>query len=185
LPRSFKKDDLRVQKTVSALLAAICVLLDKRNFIHITVNDICEEAQISRATFYAHYNDKYDLLEDWLRNLNMESIIGENPTYAQIEKSVNEFVRQYEQVIKNIVEDANTETLTLLYRWLLSKAAIMYENGNGTPPDAHNIVLSNFYAGGLIWYLTWHVSHKFPSDIQVMNQELSSMLAYLLRWDEK
>jgi len=44
---------------------AVLKLLNRRNFEKITVNDICEEALVSRATFYAHFNDKYDLFKYW------------------------------------------------------------------------------------------------------------------------
>lgn len=39
-------------------------LLDSYNFDLITVNKIVEEAEITRSTFYRHYEDKYDLLSE-------------------------------------------------------------------------------------------------------------------------
>jgi len=56
---NFKKDDIRIIKTNKALVAAMFLLLENRKFAQITVNDLCEEAQISRATFYTHFRDKY------------------------------------------------------------------------------------------------------------------------------
>lgn len=38
-------------------------LLSKKNVRHITVRELCEKAQINRATFYTHYMDIYDLKE--------------------------------------------------------------------------------------------------------------------------
>lgn len=38
-------------------------LLKERQITAITVKEICEGADINRSTFYAHYADQYDLLE--------------------------------------------------------------------------------------------------------------------------
>lgn len=66
---NFKKEDLRVIKTQNAFHNAIVFLLERRSFKQLTVNELCEEALASRAAFYSHYKDKYDLLESWLMAL--------------------------------------------------------------------------------------------------------------------
>ncbi|GFZ27377.1 TetR/AcrR family transcriptional regulator [Lactobacillus corticis] len=58
-----KKLDLRVQKTYKALTESCLKLLGKKPFESITVNEICEEAMVRRATFYKHFADKYELFE--------------------------------------------------------------------------------------------------------------------------
>ncbi|MGZ2546862.1 TetR/AcrR family transcriptional regulator [Staphylococcus saprophyticus] len=35
------------------------------NFDEISVKDICKLAEISRGTFYLHYQDKYDLVSKY------------------------------------------------------------------------------------------------------------------------
>jgi AcrR family transcriptional regulator len=55
--------DPRVRRTRLLLQEALVRLLKKKGFDEITVQDIAEEATINRATFYAHYPDKYALLE--------------------------------------------------------------------------------------------------------------------------
>ncbi|MEQ6028481.1 TetR/AcrR family transcriptional regulator [Staphylococcus saccharolyticus] len=37
-----------------------------KSFHQITVQDLCEHAMVRRSTFYRHYNDKYDLLDQVL-----------------------------------------------------------------------------------------------------------------------
>ena len=59
-----KKEDKRVIKTKRDLRNALAALLKKKSYAKITVCDICEEAQINRMTFYKHYMDKTDLLND-------------------------------------------------------------------------------------------------------------------------
>lgn len=39
-------------------------LLQTNKFYKLTINQICDSANISRITFYRHYSDKFELLED-------------------------------------------------------------------------------------------------------------------------
>lgn len=64
--------DLRVQKTEKALLDAMAKLMEIKTIEQITVNELCCEAQIRRATFYKHYEDKYDLLSRLMEKFQME-----------------------------------------------------------------------------------------------------------------
>lgn len=55
--------DLRVIKTKNNIRSAFIDLLSEKDFHSITVQNILDKAMINRSTFYAHYLDKYDLLE--------------------------------------------------------------------------------------------------------------------------
>ena len=59
---SRKKEDFRVQKTKKALTDTFRQLLEEKRFEDITVNELCDKAGIRRATFYKHFDDKYDFL---------------------------------------------------------------------------------------------------------------------------
>ena len=64
-----EKEDARVIKTKERLLAAFQELIDKKKFEDITVNEICTESGIRRATFYKHFTDKYDFLRFFVKSL--------------------------------------------------------------------------------------------------------------------
>src|SRR5262249_21103269 len=55
--------DPRVQRTRKLLKDALIALSAERGFEEVTVGDIVGRAQINRATFYRHYQDKYALVE--------------------------------------------------------------------------------------------------------------------------
>ena len=67
-----KKDDLRVIKTRKLIYQTLLDLMKEKTFEEIKVSDICSKAIINRSTFYAHYEDKYELLIDFLSNLKEE-----------------------------------------------------------------------------------------------------------------
>lgn len=58
-----EKVDPRVKRTRELILRAFGELLGRKAFEAITVQDIADRATVNRATFYAHFQDKYDLLE--------------------------------------------------------------------------------------------------------------------------
>ncbi len=58
-----ERTDPRVRRTHKLLQEALVELAAERGFDAITVGDIAQRASVNRATFYRHYQDKYDLLE--------------------------------------------------------------------------------------------------------------------------
>lgn len=61
-----KKQDPRVIRTRRDLIYGMCDLLKEKKFSKITIQDITDRALINRATFYSHFEDKYDLLDAML-----------------------------------------------------------------------------------------------------------------------
>lgn len=62
-------EDLRVRRTRKMLLEALIDLTIERGFAAVTVRDIAERAMVNRATFYRHYLDKYDLLDQYMADV--------------------------------------------------------------------------------------------------------------------
>jgi AcrR family transcriptional regulator len=57
-----RKPDRRVQRTRELLSEALMALILEKGYDGLTVQDIADRANVSRATFYLHYKDKDDLL---------------------------------------------------------------------------------------------------------------------------
>lgn len=80
-----EKDDLRILKTRAAIKQALIELIEIKGFEAITVKDITTHAQINRGTFYAHYEDKYQLM-NWIEQAffnDMFAIINNHMPFPQ------------------------------------------------------------------------------------------------------
>ncbi len=64
------QEDLRVRRTRKLLQKALLESATEKGFAHVTVRDITERAMVNRATFYRHYEDKYDLLARYIEELS-------------------------------------------------------------------------------------------------------------------
>ena len=72
-----KKQDPRITRTRRDLIRSMCELLKEKRLTKITVQNITDRALINRATFYAHFEDKYALLEEMLY-LQLQDKLKEN-----------------------------------------------------------------------------------------------------------
>ncbi|MGG1519072.1 TetR family transcriptional regulator [Paenibacillus oryzisoli] len=60
-------NDPRVSRTRQFIMQAFTELVEEqKNVYSISVQDITARANINRATFYAHFEDKYAFLESWI-----------------------------------------------------------------------------------------------------------------------
>lgn len=58
------RSESKFHNTAVKFNKALLRLLDKKDFKDITASEICKEAGVNRSTFYAHYENTYDLLEE-------------------------------------------------------------------------------------------------------------------------
>ena len=74
------KIDRRIIRTRRMIRDALTELMEEKGFEGVTVRDLTEKANINRGTFYLHYRDKYDLMEQ-----------SEGELLTEIEAMVKEF----------------------------------------------------------------------------------------------
>jgi AcrR family transcriptional regulator len=73
--------DPRIRRTRQLLQDALKRLLEEKEFDKISVQDITEAATLNRATFYAHYTDKFALLGELIRVTFLELLEQRNARF--------------------------------------------------------------------------------------------------------
>lgn len=61
--------DKRIRKTKRNLKETLITMMSETPFEEITITEVCQKADISRITFYTHYNDKYALIDDIFQDM--------------------------------------------------------------------------------------------------------------------
>lgn len=64
------KNESKYFNTAKKMNDALIILLEHRDFEYITIKDICLEANVNRSTFYLHYSNMNDLLEEVINSLS-------------------------------------------------------------------------------------------------------------------
>jgi len=130
--------DPRVKRTRKLLQDALMDLLAEKSFDAITVQDIAERSTINRATFYAHYVDKYALfggyVHQWFRNaLSQRLPVGASLSRANLQlvilatmealAAMDDHCRPTE-TMQPLVMSAVQEELSALLRGWLKRASV-------------------------------------------------------------
>lgn len=110
-----KKLDRRKKYTRNVLMDSLITLLKIKPISAITVKEICERADINRSTFYAHYKDQLDLLEqieeeiitDLNMYLNQYNFEQEQEALLMTEKLLEYVVSKYEMFQTLLNENAD------------------------------------------------------------------------------
>ena len=66
------KNNKRRRKSREMIEKAFMELIEQKDFHHITISDICQNAQVNRSTFYSNYLDIFDLADQIFAQLNNE-----------------------------------------------------------------------------------------------------------------
>ncbi|MAT42766.1 MAG: hypothetical protein CL609_10520 [Anaerolineaceae bacterium] len=109
--------DLRYKKAEVVIVDTFIEYIKSTEFEKVTVKEIIERAQINRSTFYAHYSDKYELLDrienDLLKNL--VEVINQVPIDQAIkdESSMEGAMLSYAKSITDFLH-SNGKQFTLL-----------------------------------------------------------------------
>ncbi len=111
-----EQTDLRIRRTHKYLQEAMIELIIEQGFDAITVGDIAERAMINRATFYRHYQDKYDLVAKIFEETTNQLVENMKPFHKETSQSqIGNPPEIWTQFFEHIAEHAR------LYRALLGK----------------------------------------------------------------
>ena len=187
MKRPDEQGDLRVRRTHKFLWEALMAELAERPFEEITVKDICERAMVHRTTFYKHYEDKYALLEQGMRQMYDALVAGAQhapPSAFSLDDPPPYFVRLFDHVAEHhqfyrlmLCGEGNGRFQKLVKDYIADVAddklgAVMATHQRANAPAAMRV---QFLAGGALSLLAWWLENDMPLSSYQMAQYLLSL----------
>lgn len=180
-----KSIDRRTRKTKETLTQIFIDLLKKHPIEKITVKELCDLADINRSTFYIHYHDIYELLEDVENNCLQEldhlisTISCHNFPPEQVTKMVLEYIYHRKELLSLFILKMNELTfwkqidkkLFVLFRQkVIENYQIPEEMQADELDDTILFLISGFYA----IYRKWLI-HNCQEDIDILVQRTTRL----------
>jgi AcrR family transcriptional regulator len=176
-----KTDDRRTQRTRRTLTNALLSLLSERGWDELSVQDICDRADIGRSTFYGHFQNKEELLAsgfDALRDALQRSPESEDPERFVRFRFVGgliEHLYEHRCVFRAIVGRRSGHVVQTRFRELILQ--LISSDLRDTGVSGWRVgATAHYLAGALFELLAWAVdndSTQSAPDIVVLFQQHS------------
>jgi AcrR family transcriptional regulator len=154
--------DPRVKRTRKLLQEALVSLLAEKSFQSISVQDIAERATLNRATFYAHFEDKFALMDYLVRELFREEVekrVGTSSAFAAnklplLVVTVCEFMGSFQghcaPPASNLHPPIEAKIQEELYAYILEW--LRHDHWADMPPEAVASIMSwAIFGAGMQW----------------------------------
>ena len=174
--------DRRQRKTREAIFAALMDLLSKKDFGRITVGEIIAHADVGRATFYAHFETKDDLLKELCEELFchiFDALDGHTHRHIfHCEAPDSVFLHLFQHLQKNdhyilqLLSSQNNELFlryfrSNLYRLIESQLALFAARKNEKLPDSFWV---DHVAATFVQTLRWWIENGLEQSAETITE---------------
>ncbi|MBD7986279.1 TetR/AcrR family transcriptional regulator [Sporosarcina sp. Sa2YVA2] len=182
------KVDPRIIRTKAMFEEALLELMQEKDFKKISVREISERSKLNRATFYLHYYDKDELLEQLLdealvslkesvKVIRMEydyDCDKAHPIFVRLFEKIQERSRFYEIMLVHEKVPYFTEAVMGIIQALVEDGSqYMVEDSIKfiVPKEISNAYIATAYLGVIIWWL----KNGMPHSPTYMSKQLTRM----------
>lgn len=177
-----KTTDLRVQKTKKLIKDAFFELVEEKGYSKVTVMEIANKAMINRNTFYLHYVDKEDLIDQILTdNLKAHqefidtiihgSILEEESPYDNLLETFKEtcvLVKEEIDLYRIIVLDPGLSGYLIKLKNYIKKQINVYQNESLETKLRFDYMFEGMFGLIIQWIKTQNVSCDDMAKYMVM-----------------
>lgn len=175
-----KNHESKYRNTTKKLYHALFELLETKNFSDITITELCATANVNRTTFYAHFNNTYELLQlagddfskDFLNDFTKE-LTTIDESNIQMETFVNEkyiipylnFIKKNKSFFKTYLNNHSVFNVSKIHSFLIDKIGIPACKSKGITNVSTINYMSKFYFNGIIAIVEEWIAHNCNDDI--------------------
>lgn len=161
------------------LLDAFVLLLKAHPFTQVSVNDVCQTAEVSRGSFYRYFGDKYDLLRHFMARMTAEiEQRAAGCCYREKARCIFECLERYRPQLKHLLLGrVDYEVHLMVYGMYASEilAGLAAREAQGERFPSPAPVLADFCAAGIS-----HVQMRWVrGDYAYSRDEMADIVAQL------
>jgi AcrR family transcriptional regulator len=184
------KTDRRSQRTQRAIHEALMALMQEKRYDDITVQDIINRADVGRSTFYAHFQDKENLMISGLMRLMqiLSEMVAVPTTTGEARllptQELFEHVQEHQNLFRGMVRGRGFELFFEKGQeyWSQKLIADLQDRlPKGQQPAVPLPVLAQFIAGTFVTMLRWWLDNKMPYSPPEMDEMLQRLLMPAVR----
>lgn len=140
-------------KTYNKIFNAFNKLIQTKSFDDITVLEICQKANVSTSSFYRHYKDKYDVMNDNYKRI-LDQYINSKQNHNYEDVFINLFTMSKElHYLKNAFDYTGINSLgDFIYQYSYNTVIEMCKTKNIHFEDKDLLLLDVFCGGASIMY---------------------------------
>ena len=166
-----KIEDIRIIKTKKALNKSLCQLLIKVPYSQISIVEICNNADVHRATFYNYYKSKDDLFVNCVKQVNQNFIdkfyeLNRRDFSSRSELLnyiIDSFIEKSHELLQYIKKVVAIQKEEKIY-YILNKSIYecLYQVLSLVPSQGVNVskdFIAKFYAGALTSISFWYIEN--------------------------
>lgn len=170
-------DDPRVKKTRRGLRAAFIRLILRQGYDSISIQNIADEADTARITFYRHYRDKEELLTDCMNTLYEELVMRMGNITVQALRSgytpvkiLYDHIEEQETLYRILFSSRGTQIVIERMRYhLAGQASLMMQQVIPVPATGIPLeLLAHHAASAQIGLAIWWLDHHKPYPAEYM-----------------
>ena len=187
------KNESKYFNTAKKMNDALITLLETKDYEYITIKEICHLANVNRSTFYLHYSNMNDLLEETIKSLNLSfnSLFGSKENESTIISKDNledlllindenlipylNFIKENKNIYKVLKNHPQLFNANKTYEQMFRKLFVPIMNRFGLDEKWHKYLM-DFYISGL----TSIVLDWVYDDCKIPVQEVSDFIKGLI-----
>ena len=177
------KSEVKYQNTALKMDKAMLKLLEKKDFLKISVSEICREAGVNRSTFYDHYLNTSDLLKETQKEImkdftlyfnsysiefpdfsknNSEEFLFISPKYLI---PYLEYVKKHKKLFKTYLSNLSTFNVDEAYGDLFEYVLKPIFNKMNVTNNLIMNYMSKFYLSGITAIVNEWINRDCQDDI--------------------
>ena len=183
------------KRMIKHIHETVFILLHDYHFDEITVQKICDIAEINRSTFYRYFQDKYELLYT-LPDFIAQQIIAKGDTSADITTSESfedfiDYICNNKKIFKHLLVSSRQadvfRSLTNVSREMMLNNSTRKRNplAQKIRESKHPEIVADFYSSGVIEVLRRWVENDYNYTVEEVFVTLNNVLETSLYYYDK